>query len=207
MQSLEVEYDLSFFDTDPYEPLPGGTMSLWPFQLGRFTELPYTLPQDFTLHHVLGESSPRLWLEKVAFLERWCGMALVNTHPDYLREEGKLKTYSDFLEQITYRGNHWHALPQEVARWWRLRGSAEDSASLAGAVEGVVRRHEDGLVLVVPSSPSGRKGDDGGTALKSSGGPPVVVTAPGRDVPNEGNGYPLSDSGHRSYRHLQASDG
>jgi hypothetical protein len=48
MQSLDIEYDLSFFDTDPYEPLPGGTMSLWPFQLGRFLELPYTLVQDFT---------------------------------------------------------------------------------------------------------------------------------------------------------------
>ena len=27
MQSLDLEYDLSFFDTDPFEPIPGGTMS------------------------------------------------------------------------------------------------------------------------------------------------------------------------------------
>jgi hypothetical protein len=28
LQALAVEYDLSFFDTDPYEPMPGGTMSI-----------------------------------------------------------------------------------------------------------------------------------------------------------------------------------
>jgi hypothetical protein len=34
MQSLEIEYDLSFFDTDPYETIPGGTISIWPFSVG-----------------------------------------------------------------------------------------------------------------------------------------------------------------------------
>ena len=48
MQALDVEYELSFFDTDPHEPLPGGTMSIWPFKLGKFLELPYTLTQDNT---------------------------------------------------------------------------------------------------------------------------------------------------------------
>ena len=50
-------------------------MSIWPFVLGRFIELPYTLAQDFTLIDVMGERSPRLWLEKVAYIERWGGMA------------------------------------------------------------------------------------------------------------------------------------
>ena len=43
MRHLEIEYDLSFFDTDPFEPIPGGTMSIWPFFIGHFVELPYTL--------------------------------------------------------------------------------------------------------------------------------------------------------------------
>ena len=30
MQALEIKYDLSFFDTDPFEPIPGGVMSIWP---------------------------------------------------------------------------------------------------------------------------------------------------------------------------------
>jgi hypothetical protein len=148
MQSLDIEYDLSFFDTDPYEPLPGGTMSLWPFQLGRFLELPYTLVQDFTLTDVLRETTPALWLQKLEFLERFNGMALLNTHPDYLRSEGRFELYADFLQQIRYRDNYWSALPRDVARWWRERAEAEDVASLRGAVEGVIRLREDGQVAV-----------------------------------------------------------
>src|SRR6185312_11086132 len=87
MQILAIEYDLSFFDTDPYEPIAGGTMSLWPFFIGKFVELPYTLVQDFTLTSVLGETSPKIWLEKVEFIAKYHGMALLNSHPDYLREE------------------------------------------------------------------------------------------------------------------------
>jgi hypothetical protein len=149
MQALEVEYDLSFFDTDPYEPIPGGTMSIWPFTLGRFVELPYTLAQDFTLTEVVQETTPDLWLQKVDFLERWGGMALVNTHPDYLREKGRLQLYSDFLEEIRYRGNRWHALPRDVARWWRLRDEARNASALPGVVEGVVQLHEHGQLPVV----------------------------------------------------------
>jgi hypothetical protein len=149
MQALEVEYDLSFFDTDPYEPIPGGTMSIWPFTLGRFVELPYTLAQDFTLTEVIRETTPRLWLQKVDFLERWGGMALVNSHPDYMRDRGRLQVYSDFLEEIRYRGNRWHALPREVARWWRRRDEARDASALPGAVEGVVQLSEPGQLPVV----------------------------------------------------------
>ena len=34
-----MQYDLSFFDTDPFEPIPVGTMSIWPFMLGNFVEI------------------------------------------------------------------------------------------------------------------------------------------------------------------------
>jgi hypothetical protein len=148
MQSLEIEYDLSFFDTDPYEPIPGGTMSLWPFRIGRFVELPYTLVQDYTLTELIGERTPALWLEKVDFLQRYCGMALLNTHPDYLRPGGRLELYADFLQEIRYREACWHTLPREAARWWRERDSAEQVASLRGAVEGLIRVREDGQVTV-----------------------------------------------------------
>ena len=121
LQALNVEYDLSFFDTDPYEPMPGGTMSIWPFSLGSFVELPYTLVQDHTLMTILGARTPRLWLDKVDFIERWHGMALVNTHPDYLREPSYLAIYEEFLNTMKERGNYWHALPRNVASWWRER--------------------------------------------------------------------------------------
>lgn len=121
MQALEMEYDLSFFDTDPFEPIPGGTMSLWPFFLGHFVELPYTLVQDYTLTAVLGESSPHLWLKKVDFIETYHGMALLNSHPDYLREPASMKIYAEFLATLQRRGGFWHALPCEVASWWKRR--------------------------------------------------------------------------------------
>jgi hypothetical protein len=127
LQALDVEYDLSFFDTDPYEPQPGGTMSIWPFLLGSFVELPYTLVQDHTLLVILGESTPRLWLEKADFIERWQGMALVNTHPDYLQAPGGLACYERFLRAMQERKGCWHALPGEVAAWWRQRASFQAS--------------------------------------------------------------------------------
>jgi len=132
LQALEIEYDLSFFDTDPFQPVPGGTMSIWPFVLGRFVELPYTLTQDCVLTTILGETSPQLWLEKLDFIERYRGMALVNTHPDYLRDSTTWQMYDDLLRSVKERGRYWHALPREVARWWRARSQAVDGASVPG---------------------------------------------------------------------------
>ena len=105
MQELQIEYDLSFFDSDPYEPMAGGTMSIWPFIIGRFVELPYTLAQDHTLMSVLGETTPRLWLEKVDFLESYMGMALLNAHPDYLTAPTTWGVYAGFLEAMQGRGD------------------------------------------------------------------------------------------------------
>jgi hypothetical protein len=150
MQALEVEYDASFFDSDPFEPMPGGTMSIWPFTIGRFTELPYTLAQDFTLLDVLGERGPRLWLEKTAYLRRYCGMALLNAHPDYLRETRHRHVYADFLAATSSDGCCWNALPREAARWWRRRAEAESTASLPGARTSCVRRDTTGEARVVP---------------------------------------------------------
>jgi hypothetical protein len=139
MQALEIEYDLSFFDTDPYEPIPGGTMSIWPFEIGRFIELPYTLVQDYTLTAVLGETTPRIWLEKVDFIESFSGLALLNSHPDYLREPASWNLYEEFLQAMQRRaGSYWHALPKDVARWWRARRQVAIPDLLPGALSGTI---------------------------------------------------------------------
>jgi len=150
MQSLDVEYDASFFDSDPFEPMPGGTMSLWPFTIGRLLELPYTLPQDFTVVDVLGERQPRLWLEKTAYLRRFCGMALLNAHPDYLRDRGHRQIYTAFLQELQGDPACWNALPRDVARWWRQRAAAESIDALPGARVGLIRRGGAGETEVVP---------------------------------------------------------
>jgi hypothetical protein len=132
MQLLNIEYDSSFFDTDPFEPTAGGTMSVWPFQLGRFVELPYTLVQDHTLAYILGETTPRLWLEKVDYLRAVNGMALLLTHPDYLLSPRPWNLYRNFLVAMRERHDYFHALPMEVARWWRARAEAHSLDELPG---------------------------------------------------------------------------
>lgn len=134
MQALDMEYDSSFFDVDPYEPQPGGCMSIWPFFVGRFVELPYTLAQDYTLSAVLRETTPRIWLDKVDFIEAHCGLALLNSHPDYLRERNRWRVYEEFLRAMESRGGYWQALPHEIARWWRDR-SQLPAESLPGVTE------------------------------------------------------------------------
>lgn len=128
MQLLNLDYDLSCFDTDPYEPMPGGTMSIWPFHIGRFLELPYTLPQDSTLFNILGEKSPRIWSQKTAFLRENHGMALMLVHPDYSAEGVARQCYAEFLQEIEAMGGYWHALPREVASWWRQRSTQGDGS-------------------------------------------------------------------------------
>ena len=64
LQKLDIEYDASCFDYDPYQPFPGGTGSLWPFVAGKFVELPYTLPQDHTMFYVLKQKDISIWKKK-----------------------------------------------------------------------------------------------------------------------------------------------
>ena len=113
MQSLEIDYDLSFFDTDPYEPMAGGSMSIWPYFIGRFVELPYTLMQDHRYLEVLEQRSPDLWLEKVDFIEDHYGMVLLNSHPDYLLKPGGMAVYEACLLYTSCR------CCACATRWWR----------------------------------------------------------------------------------------
>lgn len=126
MQALNVDYDSSFFDTDPFEPMPGGTGSIWPYFCGRFVELPYTLPQDSTLFELLGECGPSIWLDKLSFITRHRGMALVNVHPDYIfKERSRTRAYETLLAKARESGC-WNALPKDVACWWRERDGFGD---------------------------------------------------------------------------------
>lgn len=129
MQDINIEYDLSFFDTDPFEPIPGGTMSIWPFMIGRFMELPSTLVQDNTLINQLGERTPKIWLNKIDFIKKYHGMALVNSHPDYLVDNNVWKVYEDFLKIMKDINVCWNGIPQETARWWKYRTDNNNSSN------------------------------------------------------------------------------
>ena len=131
MEALDVVYDSSCFDIDPFQAMPGGVGGPWPFIAGKFVELPYTLPQDHTLLISLTESTPRIWIEKLDYLRRIAGMSLLITHPDYLDTPGRLDVYRMFLEHVSEQQDVWHALPCEVADWWRQR----DQLQINGAGE------------------------------------------------------------------------
>jgi hypothetical protein len=144
MQSLHVEYDASCFDADPYQAMAGGVGGVWPFIAGRFVELPYTLPQDHTLFIALEQRDEQTWLRKLDYIVKLCGMALVITHPDYLSSNVRLDAYRRMLECAREIPGMWHALPKEVAAWWRER----DQSTL--------RRGRAGWTILGPAANRGR---------------------------------------------------
>jgi glycosyltransferase involved in cell wall biosynthesis len=135
LHALDVEYDASTFDTDPFEPEPDGVCTIFPFWVpgpdGKgYVELPYTMVQDFTLFGVLGEQSIDIWKRKLDWVVEHGGMALLNTHPDYMcfggqrnRDEYPVSLYEELLRYVRekYEGSYWSALPREVAEYYRDR--------------------------------------------------------------------------------------
>ena len=131
---LDIEYDLSTFDTDPFEPQLDGVGTIFPFWFeGKdkrpgYVEMPYTLVQDFTLFILMKEESPAIWIDKLDWISKNGGMALVNVHPDYMNfsnlresEEYPVEYYSNFLKYVkeNYEGKYWNALPKDVAAYYK----------------------------------------------------------------------------------------
>jgi peptidoglycan/xylan/chitin deacetylase (PgdA/CDA1 family) len=144
---LNIDYDASTFETDPFEPQPDGVGTIFPFWVRRnlepptsnlepptalangFIELPYTLPQDFTLFILLEERNIDIWKNKLDWLARNGGMALLITHPDYMNFDGKkleieeypARYYEEFLQYIidNYEGLCWNVLPKDIALFWK----------------------------------------------------------------------------------------
>lgn len=134
MHNLDIEYDCSTFDFDPFEPQPDGVGTIFPFWVkpkknGKgYVELPYTLPQDFTLFVLMRSRNIDLWKKKLDWVVANGGMVLLITHPDYMNfdddpigpEEYSYKHYRELLEYVKkrYAGEYWNVLPRDVARFW-----------------------------------------------------------------------------------------
>lgn len=131
IHELEVLYDESTFDTDPFEPQPDGVRSIFPFWVQGYgakgyVELPYTLPQDSTIFLLFKEKTIDLWTQKLDWVAANGGMALVNVHPDYMNFDGKALSseypanlYREFLQYVSsrYSDSCWFALSREVAQY------------------------------------------------------------------------------------------
>jgi hypothetical protein len=128
LADLPLDYDCSVPHSDPYEPIPGGCCSLWPFFIGEVVELPYTLPQDHTLFTLLGHRSIELWQNELERIVGLHGLVALVAHPDpgYLGDRSKRALYVEFLDSTRQRPELWKPLPREVAEWWRQRDGRAD---------------------------------------------------------------------------------
>lgn len=169
MPELGCLYDGSFPDTDPFEPQAGGCCSIRPFFIGDLVELPITLVQDHTLWEILGDESIDRWREKSEWIADNHGLVQLLVHPDYVLSDDRLALYDSFLEylsELDRRRDGWHALPREVAEWWRQRAALTCSTG------------PDGDVAI-----AGGPGAERATvawARGDAGGQVLVETAPGR---------------------------
>ena len=189
LQDLNIQYDASTFDTDPFEPQPDGTGTIFPFWVPRpkseiknpeirsafslhssgdgYIELPYTLAQDSTLFLVMRERTPEIWLQKLDWIARRGGMALVNVHPDYLRfpdEPASPRTYpvALYIELLKYvrnrhAGMYWQPLPREMAAFcsrFRPEKTAVSSRRIGMIVYSVYQR--DNRVIRYAEALAGR---------------------------------------------------
>ena len=121
MPELGCRYDSSFPDTDPFEPQSGGCCSIFPYFLDGMVELPVTLVQDHTLWAILREESIDRWVEKSDWLIANHGLVNLILHPDYVLDPDRLDLYDQFLAYLAHQPDGWHALPRDVAAWWRTR--------------------------------------------------------------------------------------
>jgi hypothetical protein len=143
---LNVQYDASTFDTDPFEPQPDGVGTIFPFWVGArreqdngiarkgFVELPYTLVQDSTLFLHLRERDTSVWKRKLDWIAQNGGMALLDTHPDYMCFSGScnpleypVTLYQEFLTYVRekYSGQYWAPLPRVLAQWYQNQNSIQ----------------------------------------------------------------------------------
>ena len=138
---LDIEHACSTFDTDPFEPQSEGVGTIFPFVAANesgsrtYVEIPYTLPQDHGLFVILREKDIGIWKRKVDWIVENGGMVALNSHPDYMAfdgadpgpEEYPVTRYMELLDYVgsRYAGQYWHALPQEMARFWRRSSNGQ----------------------------------------------------------------------------------
>lgn len=133
IHDLNIKYDCSTFDTDPFEPQANGIGTIFPLYINGkpgqsgYVELPYTLAQDLTLFVILKEEGIDIWKRKLDWIAEKGGMALILTHPDYMSfnekqsaDEYRASHYKELLEYVAdrYNGRYWNALPGEVADFY-----------------------------------------------------------------------------------------
>jgi hypothetical protein len=124
MPLLRFDYDSSYPDSDPFEPQAGGCCTWLPYFNQDMVELPMTMLQDHTMFVILRHTDETAWVQKAEFLRGKGGMALIDTHPDYMIDERITSAYARLLERYARDSSAWKPLPREAADWWRRRADS-----------------------------------------------------------------------------------
>jgi hypothetical protein len=122
--ALDFAFDMSIPNVAHLDPQHGGCCTVMPYFIGNLVELPVTTTQDYTLFHVLNESSIDLWKTQIELILRKNGLISFIVHPDYVLEPEKLSIYEallGYLRAVAEKEPIWFALPAEVDSWWRAR--------------------------------------------------------------------------------------
>jgi len=160
LHHLNIQYDASTFDTDPFEPQPQGRHTIFPFWVPNprgqkyedgspsatshwpasaphlrhgYVELPYTLPQDSTLFRLFRERHPDIWFQKLDWIARHGGMVLLDTHPDYMAMNGNAPQAGEYPVSH-YRRFLEHVRSHYAGAYWH---------GLPEEVVGLVRKFEE----------------------------------------------------------------
>ena len=136
LHGLDIQYDSSTFDTDPFEPQPDGVGTIFPFWVPSGNGKAEDMSRFHTRCRRISRCSSSckhkyidIWKRKLDWIASNGGMALMLIHPDYINlgegrdgpEEYPLKYYSDFLAHVqkTYQGEYYHVLPKDFAKFWK----------------------------------------------------------------------------------------
>jgi hypothetical protein len=123
-EALDFAFDMSIPNVAHLDPQHGGCCTVMPYFIGNIVELPVTTTQDYTLFHVLNESSIDLWKTQIELILQKNGLMTFIVHPDYIIEPERLSIYEALLGYLRAHAEKdpiWFALPCEVESWWRAR--------------------------------------------------------------------------------------
>lgn len=124
LAALDISYDMSVPNVAHLEPQRGGCCTVMPYFIGHVLEIPLTAAQDYTVFHVIGDYSTRLWQEQIDRILAENGLLSFIAHPDYLAEPRAEDVYAELLallDALRRERGVWIAPPAAIDKWWRAR--------------------------------------------------------------------------------------
>jgi hypothetical protein len=95
-----------------------------------------------------GRDNTKALAREGGFIERYQGMVLEKTNPDYLFNPVTSEVYTNFLLVMRGRKENWHTLLIDIVVWRRARSDAATGLSSTGAVLSKVQLTLNGVTVM-----------------------------------------------------------